>query len=44
LELIDSQLKTVEKVLALTLINALPELGKLNRKEIFSLVGITPMN
>ena len=36
--------KGVGKVLALTLISELPELGRLNRKEIASLVGIAPMN
>ena len=36
--------KGVGKVLALTLISELPELGKLNRKEIAALVGIAPMN
>ncbi len=36
--------KGVGKVLALTLISELPELGKLNRKEIASLVGVAPMN
>jgi len=34
----------VGKVLAYTLLSELPELGKLNRKEIASLVGIAPMN
>ncbi|MBU2964044.1 hypothetical protein KO512_01125 [Amphritea atlantica] len=32
------------KVLAYTLLSELPELGKLNRKEIAALVGIAPMN
>lgn len=36
--------KGVGKVLALTLISELPELGNLNRKEIASLVGVAPMN
>lgn len=36
--------KGVGRVLALTLISELPELGKLNRKEIASLVGVAPMN
>ena len=36
--------KGVGKVLALTLISELPELGKLNRREIAALVGIAPMN
>lgn len=36
--------KGVGKVLAYTLISELPELGKLNRKEIAALVGIAPMN
>lgn len=36
--------KGVGKVLALTLISELPELGKLNRKEIAALVGVAPMN
>lgn len=36
--------KGVGKVLAYTLIGELPELGKLNRKEITALVGIAPMN
>ena len=35
---------SVGKVLAYTLLSELPELGKLNRKEIASLVGIAPMN
>lgn len=34
----------VGKVLAYTLLSELPELGKLNRKQIASLVGIAPMN
>ncbi|MBR9829372.1 MAG: IS110 family transposase [Oceanospirillales bacterium] len=34
----------VGKVLAYTLITELPELGKLNRKEIAALVGVAPMN
>ena len=36
--------KGVGKVLALTLISELPELGRLNRKEIAALVGVAPMN
>jgi len=36
--------KGVGKVLAYTLMSELPELGKLNRKEIASLVGIASMN
>lgn len=36
--------KGVGKVLAYTLICELPELGKLNRKEIAALVGVAPMN
>lgn len=36
--------KGVGRVLAYTLLSELPELGKLNRKEIASLVGIAPMN
>jgi len=36
--------KGVGKVLAYTLLSELPELGRLNRKEIASLVGIAPMN
>ena len=35
---------SVGKVLAYTLLSELPELGKLNRKEIASLVGVAPMN
>lgn len=34
----------VGRVLAYTLLSELPELGKLNRKEIASLVGVAPMN
>jgi transposase len=34
----------VGKVLAYTLLSELPELGKLNRKEIVALVGVAPMN
>ena len=34
----------VGQVLAYTLLSELPELGKLNRKEIASLVGLAPMN
>ncbi|WP_354412093.1 IS110 family transposase [Marinobacterium sp. MBR-111] len=34
----------VGKVLAYTLLSDLPELGKLNRKEIAALVGVAPMN
>ncbi|MBW8192862.1 transposase [Neiella marina] len=34
----------VGKVLAYTLMCELPELGKLNRKEIAALVGVAPMN
>jgi transposase len=36
--------KGVGKVLAYTLMSELPELGRLNRKEIAALVGIAPMN
>lgn len=36
--------KGVGKVLAYTLLSDLPELGRLNRKEIAALVGIAPMN
>ena len=36
--------KGVGKVLAYTLMSELPELGKLNRKEIAALVGVAPMN
>jgi len=36
--------KGVGKVLAYTLLSDLPELGKLNRKEIAALVGVAPMN
>jgi transposase len=36
--------KGVGRVLAYTLLSELPELGKLNRKEIASLVGVAPMN
>ena len=36
--------KGVGKVLAYTLISELPELGRLNRKQIAALVGIAPMN
>jgi transposase len=36
--------KGVGKVLTYTLLSELPELGKLNRKEIASLVGVAPMN
>ena len=32
------------KVVAYTLMSELPELGKLNRKEIAALVGVAPMN
>ena len=32
------------RVVAYTLMSELPELGKLNRKEIASLVGVAPMN
>ena len=35
---------SVGRVLAYTLIGELPELGKLNRKEIAALVGVAPMN
>jgi len=35
---------SVGKVLAYTLLSELPELGRLNRKQIASLVGIAPMN
>jgi len=34
----------VGKVLAYTLLSELPELGKLNRKQVAALVGIAPMN
>jgi len=34
----------VGKVLAYTLLSELPELGKLNRREVAALVGIAPMN
>ena len=36
--------KGVGKVLAYTLMSELPELGRLNRKEIASLVGVAPIN
>ena len=36
--------KSVGKVVAYTLMSELPELGKLNRKEIAALVGVAPMN
>ena len=36
--------KGVGKVVAYTLMSELPELGKLNRKEIAALVGVAPMN
>lgn len=36
--------KGVGKVLAHTLMSELPELGRLNRKQIASLVGVAPMN
>lgn len=36
--------KGVGKVLVYTLMSELPELGKLNRKEIAALVGVAPMN
>ena len=36
--------KGVGNVLAYTLMSELPELGKLNRKEIAALVGVAPMN
>jgi transposase len=36
--------KGVGKVLTYTLLSELPELGKLNRKQIASLVGVAPMN
>ena len=36
--------KGVGKVLTYTLLSELPELGKLNRKKIASLVGVAPMN
>lgn len=36
--------KGVGKVLALTLLSELPELGQLNRREIAALVGVAPMN
>ena len=35
---------SVGRVLAYTLLSELPELGKLNRKEIAALVGVAPMN
>jgi len=35
---------SVGKVMAYTMISELPELGKLNRKEIAALVGVAPMN
>jgi transposase len=35
---------SVGKVLAYTLISELPELGRLNRKQIAALVGVAPMN
>ena len=31
-------------MLAYTLVSELPELGKLNRKEVAALVGVAPMN
>lgn len=45
-ELIDllCSAKGVGKVLAYTLLSELPELGKLNRKEVAALVGVAPMN
>jgi len=36
--------KGVGKVLAYTLMSELPELGRLNRKEVAALVGVAPMN
>ena len=36
--------KGVGNILAYTLMSELPELGKLNRKEIATLVGVAPMN
>tara|TARA_B110000503_G_C7079275_1_gene384414 strand:+ start:865 stop:1227 length:363 start_codon:yes stop_codon:yes gene_type:complete len=36
--------KGVGKVLAYTLLSELPELGRLNNKEIAALVGVAPMN
>jgi len=36
--------KGVGKVVAYTLMSELPELGKLNRKEIAALAGVAPMN
>ena len=36
--------KGVGKVVAYTLMSELPELGKLNRKEIAALVGVAPIN
>lgn len=36
--------KGVGKVLAYTLLSELPELGRLNRKQIAALVGVAPMN
>ncbi|WP_444925210.1 transposase [Microbulbifer sp. DLAB2-AF] len=44
LKAIKKELEGVGNVLAYTLMSELPELGKLNRKEIAALVGITPMN
>lgn len=39
-----TSVKGVGKVLAYTLLSDLPELGRLNRKQIASLVGVAPMN
>jgi transposase len=39
-----TSVKGVGKVLAYTLLSDLPELGRLNRKQIAALVGIAPMN
>ncbi|WP_444939041.1 IS110 family transposase [Microbulbifer sp. JMSA002] len=44
LKAIKKELEGVGNVLAYTLMSELPELGKLNRKEIAALVGIAPMN
>lgn len=42
-ELLDAQ-KGIGRVAALTLIATLPELGRLNRKQIAKLVGVAPLN
>ena len=39
-----TSVKGVGKVLAYTLLSDLPELGRLNRKQIAALVGVAPMN